>query len=428
MNKTPSSERTHITLYGIRNAGKSALINALAGRTVSIVADHPGTTTDPVSKAMEFGSLGPVVLTDTAGLDDEGEIGTLRVQKTMEKLSWSDIVVFVTPLDQPPTDLEVNAFNALIHSNASVIIAANRADLPHNPDKQAWLNHVTTNQKNNRTTSSVAVILTSSKNGIGIESLKEKIVACGANTKFHELSPLDGLVQSGDTIILVTPIDSAAPKGRLILPQVEVLRDALDKGCIPLCVKETELALALKALKKPPALVITDSQAFGIVAEILPPDQPLTSFSILFARKKGELTLFASGLQTLKELATHKRDTIKLLALEACTHNRTHDDIATIKIPSLLAQKTGSEVQITALRECINQASVDAKESNFDLAVVCGGCMVTRQKMLVQLETLKKAKIPAINFGLFLSWAHGVFPRALEPLGEAAVNVVNGLL
>ena len=427
MNKTPSSERIHITLYGIRNAGKSALINALAGRTISIVADHPGTTTDPVSKAMEFGSLGPVVLTDTAGLDDEGEVGTLRVRQTLEKLSWSDIVVFVTPVDHPPTAQEKNAFKELKQSKASVLIAANRADLPHNPEKLAWLQqHQDLQTAENR--KAAGIVFTSTLTGIGIEELKKTIAALGEQSKFHEMSPLEGLVKEGDTVLLVTPIDSAAPKGRLILPQVEVLRDALDKGCIAMCVRETELAKTLSVLKQPPALVITDSQAFAIVAKILPQDQPLTSFSILFARKKGELSQYAAGLSALKQLSARKKQNIQLLALEACTHNRTHEDIATVKIPALLAQKTGSAVKVTALREVLDKAPVHEGEQGFDLAVVCGGCMATRKKMLVQLKALEEANIPAINFGLFLSWAHGVFPRALQPLGDSAVNAVNGLL
>lgn len=428
MNKTPSSERVHITLYGIRNAGKSALINALAGRTISIVANHPGTTTDPVSKAMEFGSLGPVILTDTAGLDDAGEVGSLRVRQTMEKLSWSDIVIFVTPLDKPPCNSEIKAMEELIQGKASMVIAANRADLPHDPSKLDWLHHVKELRRAGSNASEREIVLTSSVTRMGIEELKEKIIACAGKSEFQEPSPLEGLVKKGDTVLLVTPIDSAAPKGRLILPQVEVLRDALDKGCIAFCVRETELAPALATLKEPPALVITDSQAFSIVANIVPHNQPLTSFSILFARKKGELSQFYSGLAALKTLSRIKKDKIRLLALEACTHNRTHEDIATIKIPRLLAQRTESEVVVTAVREVLDTVPLAAGDPGFDLAVVCGGCMATRKKMLAQLATLEKANIPAINFGLFLSWAHHVFPRALEPFGDTAVNAVNGLL
>lgn len=431
MTTTPRSERIHITLFGLRNAGKSSLLNAIAGRTVAIVSEEPGTTTDPVSRAMELGALGPVVLTDTAGLDDEGELGALRVERSLERLSWTDLALFVTPLHRAPTELEEEMLRRLGGASRSLVVVGSFADRPVHPAKETWLKRLADSTAPTRP---LALLKASGATGEGVAALRELLAGLGRARegreaelvgpmgRLGEAPPLEGLVERGDLILLVTPIDSAAPKGRLILPQIEVLRDALDRGCVVLTVQPEELAATLSLLDRPPRLVITDSQAFGAVAAVLPPDQALSSFSILFARKKGELSRFASGLSRVEELARagdggERASPIRLLALEACTHNRTHEDIATVKIPRLLAQRSGRKVELSVARE-LSDAAVD---SGLDLAVLCGGCMATRARMLAQLGALEAARVPALNFGLFLAWAHGVFPRAILPLGRAAL-------
>ncbi len=406
---TPNAERIQIAIFGVRNAGKSSLINAIAGRPVAIVSDVAGTTTDPVSKSMELGNLGAVSFTDTAGLDDEGELGMLRVKKSIDRLSWADIAVLATPLDKSPSEHEIAAFERLSKAGKPIIIAATFCDMPHREEKIVWLEAIKVRQSNGR---HISVIPLNAQTGKGVADLKTALMLMRSSggERLDEASPLEGLVKQGDIVLLVTPIDSAAPRGRLILPEAETLRDALDRGCVSLVCRETELASAYAALVKRPAIVITDSQAFAQVAAAIPLDQKLTSFSILFARKKGELERYRQGLRLLADLAGNrdKDGAIKLLALEACTHNRTHEDIATIKIPALLAKKTGRTIELTVVREL----GKDLREIKFDLAVICGGCMATRGKMISQLDALETAGIPVVNFGLFLAWAHGVFPRA----------------
>lgn len=432
MNSTPSSERLHITLFGIRNAGKSSLINALAERNIAIVSDRPGTTTDPVSKAMELGEMGPVVLTDTAGLDDEGELGMLRVRKSLERLAWTDIGLFVTPLHEPPHAAEYEALEKLGASSVPLAIAATHADLPAHPRKEAWIAELEAGRY--LLSPLLGVARVSTKSGTGVSELRSMFARAASSGKLNEnrlscsreTGLLEGLVEQGDHLVLVTPIDAAAPKGRLILPQVQVLREALDRGCSCTVVQPSELARALSALLRSPRLVITDSQAFREVAAILPSEQALTSFSLLFARHKGELSLFRAGLERLANLQsvtgrqTAGTKPIRLLGIEACTHSRTHEDIATVKIPRLLAERTGRQVALTMLRE-VRDVSI---EDDFDLAVVCGGCMITRRRMQTQLARLDEAGIPAVNFGLFLAWAHGLFPRAVLPLGESAQTLL----
>lgn len=433
MNTTPSSDRLHITLFGLRNAGKSSLINALAERNVAIVSDKPGTTTDPVSKAMELGELGPVVLTDTAGLDDEGELGALRVKKSLERLAWTDIGLFVTPLHLPPHEVERQALEKLALSSVPLAIAATHADLPAHPLKASWIAELKEARLLHKSPL-LGVVSVSAKTGSGVRELRHLLAKAGTagllaadgKALSEEGGLLEGLAEPGDHLVLVTPIDAAAPKGRLILPQVQVLRDALDRGCFCTVVQPAELPRALSRMTERPRLVITDSQAFREVAWALPPDQALTSFSILFARRKGELGLFRAGLERLEQLRQAAAGMLeagrplRLLGIEACTHSRTHEDIATVKIPRLLEERTGRTVALTMLREVLDMPI----EGAFDLAVVCGGCMITRRRMLTQLARLEEAGIPAVNFGLFLAWAHGLFPRAVLPLGESVSSLL----
>ena len=438
MTSTPSGERLHITLFGIRNAGKSSLINAIAGRTISIVSEQPGTTTDPVSRPMELGGLGAVILTDTAGLDDVGELGELRVGRSLERLSWTDLALLVTPLHSPPSPIERKSLEEILDSGKPVVVVGSFSDGEIDDEKLLWLESLA--DIDDEEARPLIIARASGKTGEGVAELRNALAALPVGTHAgrpgaggaastsagialqKEAGPLEGLVDPGDLVVLVTPIDSAAPRGRLILPEAATLRDALDRGCPTLVVREHELAAAWPMLARKPRLVVTDSQAFAKVVESIPEDQPLTSFSILFARKKGELARFATGLEYVERLEEEGRrlgaaaadlPPVRLLALEACTHNRTHEDIATVKIPAALAKRTGRRVEPGVVRELSDLPP----EGGFDLVVTCGGCMATRGRMEAQLDALEAAGLPVLNFGIFLGWASGAFPRVLEPLG-----------
>ncbi len=428
MNGTPRGERTHITFFGVMNAGKSSVVNAVAGKEASIVADIPGTTTDPVSVAMELGALGPVALCDTAGLDDSGTLGSRRSARSLERLSWTDLAVLVTPLDRPPAPEERSAYEALRTAGKPVVLVGSFADRVADPHKRAWLESLPEGQ---------SALEADARRAEAGAAIRDAVIAARTGGVAGEPTPLEGLVDAGDTVLLVTPVDAAAPKGRLILPQAQALRDALDRACAALVVQPDGLERAYAGLRERPRLVVTDSQAFAQVAAVLPADQPLSSFSILYARKKGELADYAAGLAWLLGLAAlsgspcedaHAAGTapagtapagtkpLRLLAIEACAHNRTHEDIATVKIPALLAARTGRKVEASVRRELCAGAEADG----YDLAVLCGGCMATKAKMKAQLDALREAGVPALNFGIFLAWAHGCLPRALEPMAATA--------
>lgn len=438
MTTAPSGERIHITFFGLRNAGKSTLLNAIAGRTVSIVSDIPGTTTDPVSRPMELGALGAVVLTDTAGLDDVGDLGRLRIERSLERLSWTDIAVLATPLNKPPEPIERDSLARLAASGRTLVIVGTFGDGPVDPAKSEWINSLGSGRSDSGPR---LVTRVSGTSGAGIAELRNALADLGKPRNSasgdgedavgidREPGPLEGLVRKDDLVVLVTPIDSAAPRGRLILPEAATLRDALDKGCVAIVVREHELASIWPMLAAKPRLVVTDSQVFAQVVANIPPDQPLSSFSILYARKKGELARFAGGIEFLLGLEPARAENatgsvldaqlsvvkptkapLRLLAIEACTHNRTHEDIATRKIPAALARASGREIELTVTREL---ADNPPEVGRYDLAVTCGGCMATRRRMLSQLDALARAGLPVVNFGILLAWAGGAFPRAL---------------
>lgn len=402
MKNTPLSERVHIVLYGLRNSGKSSLLNNLFQQSISIVSPVAGTTTDPVTKAMEMEGLGPVALTDTAGFDDcYDDLGRMRVEKSASRLETADMVVLVSPGDRPlspeeRTFLERQKDAAL---SRPLILVETFRDRPLHPSRR-------------NTASEFPRVRIDNLSGSGVAELHQLFVSLADHIE-RERPPLEGLVSPGDQVMLVTPIDNSAPKGRLILPQVEVLRDLLDKDCTALVTKEFQLPQAYASLVKPPELVITDSQAFGYIKDLLPPEQSLTSFSILFARKKGDLSYFTESLKALKDFPPGE----KVLVLEACNHHRMDDDIGTVKIPRIFRQKVQEETHFDLARTLPEEEEL----RSYALVISCAGCMVTRNVMMRHLGILRKLHIPALNYGMFFAWANGLFPRALLPIPSAAL-------
>ena len=390
MNSTPQGERTRIVLLGRCNVGKSSLINALADQPVAIVSPVKGTTTDPVRKAMEILPIGPVLLCDTPGLDDAGNLGALRMARTQDELRQADLALVVTDAATGIGPLEADVINKLRDAKTPHLVVFNRIDEYGAPDHKA----------DERT------VFVSALTGQGIDDLKEAIIKALPDDARRPIA--SDLVRPGDVVVLVTPIDSAAPKGRLILPQQQVIRDLLDAGVMPLVTRETELARALAALAAPPALVITDSQAFAAVAAILPPDAPLTSFSILFARYKGDLAALAAGAEAVANL----RDGDRVLIAEGCTHHRQEDDIGTVKIPRLLGKKTGRRLVF----EHAAGMRYPADLASYALVVHCGGCMLNRREMLHRIASARAAGVPIVNYGVLLACLNGILPRALAPL------------
>ena len=395
---TALAESTRIVLFGIRNAGKSSLMNRLFDKEISIVSATPGTTTDPVTRQMELSSLGPVAVTDTAGLDDEGDLGQLRMIKTLESVKSSGINVFVTAKDKKPTEEEKKILKELLHKSNRIpfICVLTHNDREENSEKAEFVAPVPKVYVNNKT-------------GDGIDSFRKLLIAQKEKLS-PELTPLEGLVSEGDLAVLVTPIDLAAPKGRLIMPQVQTIRDLLDKDCASLVVKERELYPFYNNLIEKPKLVITDSQVFHKVAADIPEDQLLTSFSILFARKKGDLEEFIRGIIKLKE--TPKRG--RILVMESCSHHRQADDIGTVKIPRLFRQLVHSDAEFDFTRTLPPEEELE----KYFMVIHCAGCMINREKMMNRLDKIKRKGIYITNYGLFLGWVNGLLPRALEPFKD----------
>lgn len=392
LNETPRGSRLHIAIFGRRNAGKSSLINALTGQEISIVSDIPGTTTDPVFKSMELLPLGPVVLIDTAGIDDEGKLGALRVEKTMSVLNKTDLSILVIDPDKGFDVFEEEIIKKAEEMGIPTILVINKIDKTFDCKQNGDFN--------------LPIIKVSSLTGQGIEELKLAMIK--HSPKDWNMPTIVGdLVSPGDTVVLVMPIDLAAPKGRLILPQVQTIRDILDNDCMAYVVKERELKTALTGLSAKPSLVITDSQAFLKVDADTPKDIRLTSFSILFARYKGDLKTLVEGAKAIETLVPGD----KVLIAEACTHHRQEDDIGTVKIPRWLRQIVGGELDF----EWSSGIELPEDLNKYKLIVHCGACMINRKEMLYRIETAKQAGIPIVNYGILISYVHGILERAIEP-------------
>ena len=406
MNDTPSSERIHIGFFGRRNAGKSSIVNAITGQDLAVVSDIPGTTTDPVSKAMEILPLGPVVVIDTAGFDDEGTLGELRIKKTRQMLNRVDVAVLIVDVTAGFSDTDKTLMSLFAEKNIPWIVAWNKTDLLQGQAEQDTETHPA--QKAYDDSHTYTEIFVSAKDNKNIYELKEEIAKAGKIAE-SDRKLVSDLINPGDLVVLVIPIDESAPKGRLILPQQMMIRDILDCGGIALCVKETELADALKNLEnsaKKVSLVITDSQAFEFVSGVVPADIKLTSFSILMARYKGFLNVAVNGAKAIDKL----KDGDRVLIAEGCTHHRQCEDIGTVKIPKLLKKFTGKELNL----EWTNGMGFPEDLKQYDLIIHCGGCMLNENEIKYRMELAVKEKVPFTNYGTAIAYMNGILDRSLK--------------
>lgn len=388
LNQTPSGERLHIAFFGRRNAGKSSLVNAFTGQQIAIVSDVKGTTTDPVYKAMEMLPLGPVQIIDTPGIDDEGELGALRVKRTRQVLNMADIAIVVADGTQPLGEPEEQLLALIQEKNIPCILVRSKADLvAERSESGFWV---------------------SAKTGWHISELKELVAR---TVRQEEQRPLvSDLLTVGDVVVLVVPIDKAAPKGRLILPQQQTIRDVLEAGASALVCRDTELTQTLEKLARPPKMVITDSQVFGKASKLVPPDIPLTSFSILMARYKGDLALTVAGAAVVEAL----RDGDRILISEGCTHHRQCGDIGTEKIPQWLKAYTGADLHL----EFTSGTQFPEDVSGYKLVVHCGGCMLTQRQMRWRQRCCVDQKVPITNYGILIAYLNGILKRTLEPFSD----------
>jgi len=399
INTTPISSRLHIGVFGRINSGKSSIINALTKQPAALVSPVPGTTTDPVFKTMELLPLGPVVLIDTAGLDDKGDLGQMRIKRTNDILDRTDLAIMLLDATVGVTDFELDLIKVLRSKNIPIVIALNKIDISPVEESQLkkWQDALGQN-----------LVKISAETGMGMDELIQEIIKVAPN-EVLEVSLVGDLVKPGDFAILVTPIDAAAPKGRLILPQQQVIRDILEHAAISIVTKETELKQTLANLNKKPAIVITDSQAFHQVDAETPSDINLTSFSIIMARQKGDLAELVKGAAAVKNL--NPGDPI--LIAEGCTHHRQEDDIGKVKIPRWLEKTVGGKLEF----EWYAGKDFPADLEKYKLIVHCGACMLNKKEMLHRLSTAKTNKVPMVNYGVLIAYLHGILPRALQPFG-----------
>ena len=384
MNQTPAGERLHIGFFGRRNVGKSSLVNAITGQSLAIVSDVKGTTTDPVYKSMELLPLGPVRIIDTPGIDDEGELGELRVQKTRQVLNKTDIAILVTDGAIGPVEQEL--LSLIKNKGIPFLIVRNKGDLAEAPSKED-------------------AIRVSALTGLNISDLKERIAALKIAETPRPL--VSDLLKGGDVAVLVVPIDKSAPKGRLILPQQQTIRDILEAGASALVCRDTELTETLSKISAPPRIVITDSQVFGKVSKLVPESVPLTSFSILMARYKTDLPLLVAGAAAVDGLAEGD----KVLIAEGCTHHRQCEDIGTVKLPNWIRKRTGIEPEF----HFVSGGEFPEDLSSYKLVIHCGGCMLSPRELRYRMACCADQGIPVTNYGILIGHLNGILPRVTAP-------------
>ena len=395
LNDTVSAERLHISFFGRRNAGKSSLVNAVTGQSLSVVSPVKGTTTDPVQKAMELLPLGPVLIIDTPGYDDVGELGALRVEKTNEVLGKTDLAVLVYDAAAGMQAEDRKLLAQLKERKLPVILVANKADLLSTAAAAA----ISAGEGED------SPVLVSAATGEGIHALKERLADLGRRSEQPRFLLAD-LVSPGNTVILVIPVDESAPKGRLILPQQQTLRELLDLHCSGICCQVEEIPAILSSLKSPPRLVVTDSQAFGRVSPLVPASIPLTSFSILFARYKGQLSTLVAGARALSAL----KDGDRVLISEGCTHHRQCNDIGTVKLPGWVRSYTGKALDFAFS----SGGTFPENLEDYQLVIHCGGCMLNEAAMKHRMELARRAGVPMVNYGVAIAQMHGILQRSLE--------------
>lgn len=407
LSATPKGMRITIGLFGRRNAGKSSVVNALAREPVSIVSEVPGTTTDPVERAMELLPLGPVLFVDTAGIDDDAEVvGQLRAETTRKAMKGCDLALLV--YEQGTWgEVERDLLADLEREAIPAVVVANKIDLAG--DGAA---------SDGSASDFDQAVRVSATERTGMSELLQAIIDAAPESLLEDPPLARDLVNPGDTVVLVVPIDKEAPKGRLILPQVQTARDLLDGGALPYLVRDTELAAALASLKEPPALVITDSQVFHQVAEIVPEDVPLTGFSVIMARAKGDIHVQAAALQVLAQLGEDAR----ILIAEACTHHPISEDIGTVKIPRLLRKNLGEGIAI----DHVQGKDFPNDLSSYDLVIHCGACMFSRRAMLSRIQACERAGVPIANYGMVLAHFAGIAQRALAPFNLELIEQRRG--
>ncbi len=395
LNNTPRSERLHIALFGRRNVGKSSLINALTGQQIAIVSDVAGTTTDPVSKSMEILPLGPCVLIDTAGFDDTGEVGDLRTERTREVIKQADIAILVT--DGTTLDKELAWAALLKQANVPFVAVLNKVDLMHEVPS-AVLADIAKRL-------GCDAIPVSAKNGDGLNLLRNTLAGLMPESGSQSLT--GNLAKAGDTVLLVMPQDPQAPKGRLILPQVQTLRDLMDKGCIAICCTTEDIDRTLAALKEPPHLIITDSQVFDIVEQKKPAQSQLTSFSVLMAAHKGDIRYFVESALAIDRLTEQSR----VLIAEACTHAPLAEDIGREKIPRMLRQRVGQGLTV----DIVAGKDFPSDVTGYNLVIHCGGCMFNRKFMLSRVEQCRTQGVPMTNYGITIAHVKGILAKVSIP-------------
>ncbi len=405
LQETPKGIRLHIGIFGRRNAGKSSVINCLTKQSIALVSDIAGTTTDPVYKAMEIAPIGPVMIIDTAGIDDEGALGELRIGKTKEVMGKTDIAMIVIDAKNQFSTFESSLIQTFKELGTPIILVLNKIDTVQH------LNEVVEKLEQ---VSGEKVITVSAQTGEGFDQLREELITLVP--KAQNTVPFVGdLIQSGDTVVYCVPIDTAAPKGRLILPQVIALRDTLDHNAIGLITKENDLSHQIQNLKEPPALVVTDSQVFDKANQQTPKNIRLTSFSILMARQKGNLTSLVEGAMAIDHLKPGDR----VLIAEACTHVCQVDDIGKVKIPKMLQAYVGGSLNF----DFSTGESFPKNLSNYQLVIHCGACMINRKAMLWRQKICSDFNVPMVNYGVCIAKLHGILPRALSPFPELQAKV-----